>query len=340
MPPVTFPPPTLIPFHGEGAQPWRPPARTVLVTGCSSGIGLAVAARLARDPQKRYQVVATMRDLSRRGPLEEAAGETLGVTLRILRLDVTSDSSVAECLGVLGALDVLVNNAGVGEQRRVGLVGPLEAATPPQVQRVFDTNVFGVLRLIRALLPQMKQRRSGHIVVVSSVMGLHGVAFNDIYSASKFAVEGLCESLAVQLLQFNIFVSLVEPGPVHTEFERKVLDEVATSEFPGADPETLRHFRDIYLPVSRDVFHTFGQTPDTVAEAIVSVIGAPRPPLRTPTNPLYSPLIALRFADPRGDLGVRTLHRMIYDLRPAFHLSLALLRCLTCRCCQRRVTPY
>ncbi|KAM4880198.1 retinol dehydrogenase 8 [Sylvia borin] len=177
-----------------------PPARTVLVTGCSSGIGLAVAVLLARDPRRRYLVLATMRDLSRRGALEAAAGATLGDTLKILRLDVTSDASVAECLGEVpgGRVDVVVNNAGVG------LVGPLESASGPQVQRVFDTNVFGVLRLARALLPQMKKRRSGHIVVVSSVMGLQGVVFNDVYSASKFAVEGLCESLAVQLLQFNV----------------------------------------------------------------------------------------------------------------------------------------
>ncbi|XP_066426597.1 retinol dehydrogenase 8 [Molothrus aeneus] len=312
-----------------------PPGRTVLVTGCSSGIGLAVAVLLARDPQRRYLVLATMRDLSRRGPLEAAAGATLGDTLRILRLDVTSDSSVAECLqGVPGGrVDVVVNNAGVG------LVGPLESASGPQVQRVFDTNVFGVLRLAQALLPQMKRRRSGHIVVVSSVMGLQGVVFNDIYSASKFAVEGLCESLAVQLLQFNVFVSLVEPGPVNTEFERKVLQEVEKSEFPGTDPETLRYFREVYLPASRDVFDTFGQSPEEVAQAIVAVIGARRPPFRTPTNPLYSPLLALRFADPRGDLGVRTFQRLLFDLGPAFHLSLALLRCLSCRCCRRRVTP-
>ncbi|XP_030826658.1 retinol dehydrogenase 8 [Camarhynchus parvulus] len=287
-----------------------PPGRTVLVTGCSSGIGLAVAVLLARDPQRRYLVLATMRDLSR-GFLGSLTG------------------FLGDFLGFL----VPMNNAGVG------LVGPLESASGPQVQRVFDTNVFGVLRLARALLPQMKRRRSGHIVVVSSVMGLQGVVFNDVYSASKFAVEGLCESLAVQLLQFNVFVSLVEPGPVNTEFERKVLQEVEKSEFPGTDAETLRYFREVYLPASRDVFDTFGQSPEEVAQAIVSVIGARRPPFRTPTNPLYSPLLALRFADPRGDLGVRTFQRLLFDLGPAFHLSLALLRCLTCRCCRRRVTP-
>ncbi|XP_077643798.1 retinol dehydrogenase 8 [Lonchura striata] len=309
--------------------------RTVLVTGCSSGIGLALAVLLARDPQRRYLVLATMRDLARRGPLEAAAGAAVGDTLRLLPLDVTSDASVAECLRQVpgGRVDVVVNNAGVG------LLGPLESASGPEVQRVFDTNVFGVLRLTQALLPQMKQRRSGHIVVVSSVMGLQGVAFNDVYAASKFAVEGLCESLAVQLLHFNVFVSLVEPGPVHTEFERKLLREVEKSEFPGADAETLRCFREVFLPASRQVFDTFGQSPQEVAQAIAGVIAAPRPPFRTLTNALYSPLLALRFADPRGDLGVRSFHRLLFDLGPLFQLSLALLRCLSCRCCRRRVLP-
>ncbi|NXC51385.1 RDH8 dehydrogenase, partial [Penelope pileata] len=90
------------------------------------------------------------------------------------------------------------NNAGVGH------VGPVESVGLEEMKKIFETNFFGVVRMIRALLPEMKRRRSGHIVVVSSVMGLQGVVFNDVYAASKFAVEGFCESLAVQLLQFNV----------------------------------------------------------------------------------------------------------------------------------------
>ncbi|KAK2510818.1 hypothetical protein Q9233_017408 [Columba guinea] len=123
-----------------------PAPRTVLVTGCSSGIGLAVAVKLAQDPQQRFQV----------------------------------------------------NNAGVGH------VGPVESVSVEEMKRIFETNFFGVVRMIKAVLPDMKRRQNGHIVVVSSVMGLQGIVFNDVYAASKFAVEGFCESLAVQLLQFNV----------------------------------------------------------------------------------------------------------------------------------------
>ncbi|XP_074386209.1 retinol dehydrogenase 8 [Zonotrichia albicollis] len=288
-----------------------PPCRTVLVTGCSSGIGLAVAVLLARDPQRRYLVVATMRDLSRRGPLEAAAGAALGDTLRILRLDVTSDSSVAECLQQIpgGRVDVVVNNAGVG------LVGPLEGASGPQVQRVFDTNVFGVLRLLQALLPQMKRRRSGHIVVVSSVMGLQGVVFNDVYAASKFAVEGLCESLAVQLLQFNVFVSLVEPGPVKHGIRAQ------GSAGGGKNPNFLARMLRRCVISARFICLPAGCVQNLRPEPRGGGAGhrvgdrsPPGPHSGPPTNPLYSPLLALRFADPSGDLGVRTFQRLLFDL--------------------------
>ncbi|XP_069915311.1 retinol dehydrogenase 8 isoform X3 [Oryctolagus cuniculus] len=236
-------------------------ARTVLVSGCSSGIGLELAVQLARDPRQRYQVVATMRDLRKKGALEEAAGEALGKTLTVAQLDVCSDESVAQCLSCIqgGEVDVLVNNAGLG------LVGPVEGLSIATMKSILDTNFFGAVRLVKAVLPGMKRRRQGHIVVVSSVMGLQGVMFNDVYAASKFAVEGFFESLAIQLLQFNIHVSLVEPGPVITDFEGKLLAQVSSQEFPGTDPDTLHYFRDIYLPASRELFRSVGQSPQDVA---------------------------------------------------------------------------
>ncbi|XP_035888200.1 retinol dehydrogenase 8 isoform X5 [Phyllostomus discolor] len=259
------------------------PPRTVLISGCSSGIGLQLAVQLARDPRQRYQV----------------------------------------------------NNAGVG------LVGPLEGLSLTSMQKVFDTNFFGAVRLVKAVLPGMKRRRQGHIVVVSSVMGLQGVVFNDVYAASKFALEGFFESLAVQLLQFDIFVSLVEPGPVATDFEGKLLEQVSAAEPPGADPDTLHYFRDLYLPASRELFRSLGQSPEDVAQGstpqvIVKVISSASPPLRRQTNARYSPLTALKAADPSGSLYVRTAHRLLFRWPRLLGLGL---RCLACGCLRSRVWP-
>ncbi|XP_039766465.1 retinol dehydrogenase 8 [Ornithorhynchus anatinus] len=309
--------------------------RTVLITGCSSGIGLQLAVQLAHDPRQRYQVIATMRDLKKKEELEAAAGKALGQTLTVAQLDVCRDESVAACLsGHLGGeVDVLVNNAGIGQ------IGPIESISLDEMQKVFETNFFGVVRTIKAILPGMKQRRSGHIVVVSSVMGLQGVVFNDLYAASKFAIEGFCESLAVQLLQFNIFISMVEPGPVNTKFEAKLMDEISRSEFPGTDLDTIHYFKDIYLPASREIFMTMGQSPQTVAQAIAHVIDLEQPPFRTQTNLLYTPLTALKYADPSGTLSVRTFYRLLFNYGALFRLSLCCLRCVTCNCFRRRIIP-
>nr|XP_056721005.1 retinol dehydrogenase 8 [Euleptes europaea] len=309
--------------------------RTVLITGCSSGIGLRIAVQLAQDPGRRYHVIATMRDLRKKGKLEEAAGDTLNKTLTIQRLDVCSDESVAECMSNLPEkqLDVLVNNAGVG------LVGPIESTSIDDMKRIFETNFFGAIRMVKAVLPEMKRRQSGHIVVISSTMGLQGIPFNDVYAASKFAIEGFCESLAIQLLKFNIFISLVEPGPVNTEFEMKLIEEVARSEFPGADPDTVRYFKEIYLPASHEIFATMGQTPETVAKAVVTVIGKERPPFRTQTNTLYTPLVALKYADTSGDLSVGTYYNLLFRFPALFRFMTSFLRCITCSWFRGRVTP-
>uniref|UniRef100_A0A665XCX7 Zmp:0000001048 n=1 Tax=Echeneis naucrates TaxID=173247 RepID=A0A665XCX7_ECHNA len=298
-------------------------ARRVLVTGCSSGIGLAVAARLAKDEFRRFKVVATMRDLGKRGPLERAAGDSLNKTLEIKQLDACCEASIRECVDSLPdrRVDILVSNAGIG------MIGPLECQSIAAMKELFDTNFFGLARLVKEVLPDMKRRKNGHIVVMSSVMGIQGLLFNDVYSASKFAVEGFCESLAVQAMKFNIKTTLVEPGPVVTEFERKVYEDAEKMDLSGTDEETAKIFREVYLPYSKKVFASLGQTPEEVAKAI-EVIAAKDPPLRHQTNRLYMPMTTLKHADPTGRLPLDTFYKMIFKHDSVFNATLGVLRML------------
>ncbi|KTG35765.1 hypothetical protein cypCar_00027171 [Cyprinus carpio] len=317
--------------------------RVVLITGCSSGIGLAIAVMLARDEMKRYYVIGTMRDLKRKDKLVEAAGDAYGKTLSLLTLDVCSDESVKQCVDSIKDrhIDILtdevavicvsvVNNAGVG------LVGPVEGLSMDDMMKVFQTNFFGAVRMIKEVMPDMKRRRSGHIIVISSAMGLQGVVFNDVYSASKFAIEGFCESLAVQLLKFNITMSMIEPGPVHTEFEMKMFADVSKKEYVGTDPETLHHFRTCYLPSAANIFQGLGQSPEDIAKCTKKVIESPQPPFRNLTNPLYTPIVALKYADETGSLSVHTFYHMLYNLGGVMHVSLNILKCLSCGCLRKR----
>nr|XP_005994398.2 PREDICTED: retinol dehydrogenase 8-like [Latimeria chalumnae] len=238
------------------------PCRSVLITGCSSGIGLALAVRLAKDELKRFKVIATMRNLEKRWELEKAAGNVLNTTLEVKELDVCSEESIRDCVNSIPGrkVDIVVSNAGVG------LIGPVESQSIDTMKSLFDTNFFGLVRVVREVLPDMKRRQEGHLVVMSSVMGLQGLLFNDVYAASKFAVEGFCESMAVEALRFNINISLIEPGPVITEFEKKLYDEAASIDLSSVDRETARIFREIYLPYSRRIFTALGQTPEEIAK--------------------------------------------------------------------------
>ncbi|NXW50239.1 RDH8 dehydrogenase, partial [Nyctiprogne leucopyga] len=141
----------------------------------------------------------TMRNLAKKEPLEEAVGRRLGRTLEIKQLDVCDEQSIKACVNSIPdrRIDVLGNNAGMG------LIGPIECQTIDEMKTVMDTNFFGLVRLLKEILPDMKRRKSGHIVIISSVMGIQ-ILFNDVYAASKFAVEGFCESLAIQALKFKL----------------------------------------------------------------------------------------------------------------------------------------
>ncbi|XP_077069644.1 retinol dehydrogenase 8 [Siphateles boraxobius] len=305
--------------------------RKVLVTGCSSGIGLAVAVRLAKDKLRRFKVVATMRDLDNREALETAAGETLNRSLEIRQLDATCEDSIRECVNGLSdrRVDVLVNNAGVG------MIGPLECQSVSDMQELFNTNFFGLVRLVKELLPDMKRHQSGHIVVMSSVLGIQGLLFNDIYAASKFAVEGFCESLAVQAMKFKLCLinnshrmTLVEPGPVVTEFEKKVYEEAEKMDFSEADEETAQIFHQIYLPYSRRVFLSIGQTPKECGWQTFQLIVSKNPPFRHQTNRLYMPLTAMKHADPTGRLPIDAFYKMIFQHDRVFNASLSIMRFL------------
>lgn len=194
--------------------------RSVLITGSSSGIGAALARRFA---ERGWRVFATMRNPDGPGGAalrDEAAAR--GWSLTTPALDVTSDASVAAAVAKLleetgGRLDVLVNNAGYYA------LGALEETTPDELRAQLETNVVGVLRVTRAVLPAMRARREGSIVTLGSISGLVAVPMVGAYHASKWALEGMIETLRLELLPFGIRVVLIEPGPYASELHAKEL---------------------------------------------------------------------------------------------------------------------
>ncbi|XP_039112739.1 17-beta-hydroxysteroid dehydrogenase type 1 [Hyaena hyaena] len=285
----------------------------VLITGCSSGIGLHLALRLASDPSRSFKVYATLRDLGAQGPLWEAA-QSRGCppgSLETLQLDVRDADSVAAARARVteGRVDVLVCNAGRG------LLGPLEAHEAGAVGSVLDVNVAGTVRTLQAFLPDMKRRRSGRILVTGSFGGLMGLPFNAVYCASKFAVEGLCESLAVLLPPFGVHVSLIECGPVRTAFQDK-LEGGPGGALNGADAET----RDLFSRYQRHlerILREAAQDPEEVTEVFLAALRDPRPALRYFCTERFLPLVRMRLADPSGRSYVAAMHRAAFADEPA-----------------------
>ncbi|XP_058036756.1 retinol dehydrogenase 8-like isoform X2 [Ahaetulla prasina] len=238
--------------------------KIVLITGCSSGIGLALAAKLAKDKQKRFKVIATMRNITKKEKLEAAIGPALNQTLEIKQLDVCDEKSIHNCINSI---------------------------------------------------PQR------HIDILS-------IIFNDIYAASKFAIEGFCESLIIQALRFNIFVSLIEPGPVVTEFEMKIYEDAEKADYSQTDSETAEIFSQIYLKNSKAIFSSLSQTPEDVAEHVLKVICMARPPFRYQTNAMYTPMVALKQADPTGALMTDSFYKLVFRYGNLLRISLRAIQLL------------
>lgn len=170
--------------------------KTVLITGCSSGYGLETARHFHAEG---WNVVATMRT-----PRADVLPDT--ERMRVLALDVTKPDSISAALAAAGPVDVLVNNAGIG------LVGAYEAMSMTLVREIFETNTFGVMAVTQAVIPQLRERRSGVIVNVTSSVTLAPMPLAAAYTASKQAIQGFTGSLAHELSAFDIRVKLVEPG--------------------------------------------------------------------------------------------------------------------------------
>jgi NAD(P)-dependent dehydrogenase (short-subunit alcohol dehydrogenase family) len=192
--------------------------KVVLITGGTDGLGKATAVHLA---ERGYRVIAAGRSASKRAELE-ALAETKRLPLSTVEMDVCSDASVnsavQSAMDSYGAVDVLVNNAGVG------YMAVVEELKMEDFKQQFETNLFGVLRVTQAVLPAMRQRRSGRIVMLSSVAGLVSPPTYGAYSSSKHALEGLSNALRLELYPFNIAVVLIEPGYIVTNFQHTAKD--------------------------------------------------------------------------------------------------------------------
>ena len=253
--------------------------KVILVTGASSGIGEATALALA---DAGHRVFAAMRSAH---PVPQRPEVTA------LQMDVRDaqsvDRAVRQVLHDAGRIDVVVNNAGIS------LAGPIEATSDAEAMALFDTNLFGVLRVCRAVLPTMRAQRSGLIVNVSSVLGFLPAPFMGLYCASKHAVEGLSESLDHEVRGFGVRVTMIEPSFTNTKLDTNARPmAVQLSEYQADQTRTIAAVKEQIASAP---------PPSSVAAAIVETIGGPHR-LRRPADKRARLLAFLRRFAPAGQV--------------------------------------
>ena len=254
--------------------------KTVLITGCSSGIGRATALAFAEEG---WTVYATARDPDDIEPLADAGCKTAA-------LDVTDptdiDRVVNRILDEDGVLSCLVNNAGYGQ------FGPVEDVPTEKIEQQYAVNVYGPHRLIKAILPHMRREEDGTIINISSVAGRVAFPGGGVYCGSKFAIEGMSDALRAEVEPFDIDVVVIEPGPVKTGFTERAEDEVEEIDRSGAYEEFYTMFDDTQAisgggPGSVE--------PERVAEDVLNAASATKPPARIPVGAVAKASVLARF---------------------------------------------
>lgn len=259
-------------------------SRTVLITGCSSGIGRAAALAFARRGATVYATARRPQTLT----------DLAGAGVHPLALDVLDEqsmqSAVEEVQSRHGAVDVLVNNAGYGMQ------APVEAADLADVRRQFETNVFGLVRLTQLVLPAMRQQGFGRVVNLSSMAGRFTFPGGGFYHATKHAVESLSDALRLEVAPFGIAVILIEPGPVRTQFGATAVATIegSTAEVPSAYDDFMHRVAGAYARAYEGPGRILASSPERVATVIVRAAEASRPRARYVVGPLARALVTSR----------------------------------------------
>lgn len=243
--------------------------KVAIVTGSSSGIGLDASVTLA---QNGFLTYATMRNLDK-SSIVKAAADKEQLPIKVVQLDVTDDHSVKDAIRAIVSeakrIDVLINNAGFG------LVGAFEDLSIDEIKDQYETNVFGLIRVTQAVLPIMREQKSGIIVNVSSGAGLFGYPGGSAYVSSKFAIEGLSESISYELDQFGIKVVLTEPGFIKTNFSNAMV--IAKKAQDPSSPYSLMMQK---IQTNSNEMAKNGSSVDVVSNAILKAVTTKRPNLR------------------------------------------------------------
>jgi NAD(P)-dependent dehydrogenase (short-subunit alcohol dehydrogenase family) len=268
-------------------------AQVALITGCSSGLGFALAKKLVTAG---YAVHAGMRAVGQADALRAACN--YAPSLLVSHLDLADRTSINETVRRVlthsGRIDIVINNAATA------LLGPPDSASPEEAEYLFKVNVLSLIDLVQQVLPQMRKQQSGHILTVGSISSIESSAYLGVYAATKFAQEALMLSWATVLHKWNIRCTMVEPGAMNTALPHTI----------RAGSYYAQHEEDPYFAFNANALHFLrtvlqqGKDPDEVADLILGILHASQPKFRYPTCTFSKGLLERHLQDPSGDAWV------------------------------------